>query len=166
MELRRRLSPKYIFVALYFVCFVLFLVIGLRPTFVALATDYDLTGKVLIPSIGLTSDVARLSLTNGKLDTPDTIVGSYQKNPHKIFLFGHSSTVFNDLHLVQLGEQILYNGATYQISNIVIVEKSEIKMNKLLQETPRDTLVIMTCAGELLEGGDATHRLLVTAIRN
>ena len=27
----------------------------------------------------------------------------------------------------------------------------------------KESIVVMTCAGELLEGGDATHRLIVTA---
>jgi hypothetical protein len=28
-----------------------------------------------------------------------------------------------------------------------------------------DTLVLMTCAGELLDNGDATHRLIITAVK-
>mgnify|MGYP003312839861 CR=1 FL=1 len=42
-------------------------------------------------------------------------------------------------------------------------EKSMINMAEILQEEDKDTLVLMTCAGEDLGNGDSTHRLLVTA---
>ena len=37
-------------------------------------------------------------------------------------------------------------------------------MDEVLAPTEQNTLVIMTCAGEDLGGGDATHRLIVTAV--
>ena len=40
-------------------------------------------------------------------------------------------------------------------------------MNKLLSNDGSgiDTLVVMTCAGELYNNGDASHRLVLTAIK-
>ena len=37
-------------------------------------------------------------------------------------------------------------------------------MTEILKREEKDTIVIMTCAGELLDGGDATHRFMVTAV--
>jgi sortase (surface protein transpeptidase) len=36
-------------------------------------------------------------------------------------------------------------------------------MKELLKAEDTDTLVLMTCAGELMSNNDATHRLIVTA---
>jgi sortase (surface protein transpeptidase) len=36
-------------------------------------------------------------------------------------------------------------------------------MMDLLKKEDREALVVMTCAGELLGGGEATHRLIVNA---
>ena len=38
-------------------------------------------------------------------------------------------------------------------------------MPKLLSASNEKTIVIMTCAGEDLGKGDATHRLILTAIK-
>ena len=38
-------------------------------------------------------------------------------------------------------------------------------MNKILEASDKDTVVLMTCAGKDLGNGDASHRLIVTAIR-
>ncbi len=47
---------------------------------------------------------------------------------------------------------------------MIVKEKSMISMSELLKADDKETIVIMTCAGESLENGDATHRLIVTAV--
>ena len=49
-------------------------------------------------------------------------------------------------------------------SDISVQEKSEIDMLKLLKKDENDSIVLMTCAGELYKDGDASHRLIVTAV--
>ena len=102
-------------------------------------------------------------MDNDKLNTPDTIVGSYTRAENKTLLIGHSTTVFQDLDQVKMSDYINYNNKTYQVNDIELLEKSDIDMNDALKTTDKDTIVIMTCAGTLLEGGDATHRLIITA---
>ena len=58
-----------------------------------------------------------------------------------------------------------YNGKTYNVEKITLSVKDKIDMDELLKASEKDTIVIMTCAGKLLEGGDATHRLILTATR-
>lgn len=164
MELRRRrLSARKVFVSLYVLAFAVYLVIGLQP---AEATQYEVAAELDIPSINLTVDVTRLSLNENKLDTPDTIVGSYSRTENKTLLIGHSSTVFDNLKNVKLKDQVNYDGQSYRVVGIHKMEKAEVKMDDLLQRADKDTLVIMTCAGQLLDGGDATHRLVLTAVVN
>ncbi|MBQ3320995.1 sortase [Candidatus Saccharibacteria bacterium] len=161
MELKRKLSPKTVFVGLYFLFFAVYLIIGLRP---AEAVQYEISSKLTIPSIGLVSGVTTLELRDGKLDTPDTIVGSFSNAENKTFLIGHSTTVFKELHKVKLNEILKYNDKSYRVTSIDMLEKAKISMSEILSSTEKDTIIIMTCAGELLDGGDATHRLLIKAV--
>ena len=160
MELKRRLDPKTVFIGLYVVLFSIYIIVGLQP---ADAANYPVSAELSIPSIGLTSDVTTLQLENHALNTPDTIVGSYSQAEHKTLLIGHSTTVFERLNEVELGDLVEYDGGDYRVTSITILPKGEISMNEILQGADEDTLVIMTCAGQLLDGGDATHRLMITA---
>lgn len=163
MELKRRhLDAKRVFAGLYALAFAIYIIVGLQP---AEAKNYEISAELDIPSIGFSADVTELVLDNGKLDTPDAIVGSYSRAENKTLLIGHSSTVFEKLKDVRLRSEITYNGKTYQVAGIHKMPKSEVNMNELLKKADQDTLVIMTCAGELLDGGDATHRLIVTATK-
>lgn len=162
MELkRRRFGFRKLFTILYIVAFSVYLIIGLQPTE---ATAYQFTGGIAIPSINLVSGVVDVELENHKLNTPDTVVGSYSRYDTKTFLIGHSSTVFKKLHQVKIGDFIFYNDKKYQISSAEIFAKSDINMNNLLAPTRQNTLVIMTCAGTQVGEKDATHRLIVTAL--
>ena len=80
-------------------------------------------------------------------------------------MFGHSSTVFQRLYEVKLEETIIYNNTNYKVSKIEIVPKTDVKMNKLLKSESKDTIIIMTCAGQYLGNKDATHRLIIEAIK-
>ena len=161
MELKKRFNYRNAFIVLYFVAFVIYIVIGLKP---ADAKNYNISANLQVPSIGLSSDVTSLQIQDGKLDTPDYIVGSFSRSENKTLLIGHSSTVFNKLHLLNTGEVVKYDTRTYVVSDLVIMPKDQVDMTEILAESDEDTLVIMTCAGLSLGGGDSTHRLILTAV--
>ncbi len=163
MELKRHLDLRYLFVSLYMVLFVLYIVIGLQP---AGAVDYDVSGYLSIPAIDLHSDVTSLDLDGNRLNTPDYIVGSYSQSSNKTLLIGHSTTVFENLHSIMLGDEIVYDNKTYTVVERYVEAKESIVMGDLMRAESRDTIVLMTCAGELLGDGDATHRLIVVAMRD
>lgn len=160
MELKQRIDTKVVFIIAYVVLFIVYIVIGLQP---AEAVNYEITSKLNIPSIGLESDVTKLSYSGVKLDTPDTIVGSYAASDNKTFLIGHSSTVFGDLDDVKIGDYIEYDSVTYKIVKARLAVKEVIDMDEILAPADIDTIVIMTCAGDDLGNGDASHRLIITA---
>lgn len=161
MELRKHCNPKSVFIGLYVLAFVVYIIFGLQP---AKAVDYEISAKLDIPSINLIADVTVLNLTNEGLKTPDTIVGSYSNHENKILLIGHSSTVFRNLNQVKLASTIKYNGKDYQVVEKKTLAKSLVDMSEVLETENDDTLVLMTCAGQMLENSDATHRLMITAV--
>lgn len=161
MELRRHLSLKGVFAGLYVLAFVVYIIVGLQP---AGATDYVKSAELLIPEIGLVSDVTTLELSDDGLATPDRIVGSYTQAKNKTLLIGHSTAIFQNLNQVKLGNEINYNDKNYKITSIDTIIKNEIDMSELLSAAEKDTIVLMTCAGQLLDHGDATHRLIITAL--
>lgn len=161
MELKKRCNPKNIFIGLYIIAFLIYIIFGLQP---AEAANYEISAQLNIPAIGLTSGVTSLTLDNDGLETPNTIVGSFSNAENKVLLIGHSSSVFQNLNQVKLGERIEYNGKNYRIIKKETAIKSLVKMSEVLELEDKDTLVLMTCAGQMLEGSDATHRLMVTAI--
>lgn len=163
MELKRRSNFRKAFTVLYMVAFVIYLLIAFVIPEDGIA--YTIDGGLVIPSINLTSGVTKLELKDRKLNTPDSIVGSYVRNPNKTFLIGHSTTVFKNLDQVKEEDIIIYNNVEYKVTNMEIFRKSDIDMNELLKAETEDTVVIMTCAGDLLDEHDATHRLIVTAVK-
>ena len=160
MELREHINGKIIFMLLYVLAFVIYIVIGLQP---AQAHYYEIIGSLQIPEIGVNSDVAKLHIDHHQLNTPDEIVGSFSRNQNKTFLIGHSTTVFQNLDKIQVGDEIFYNGKVYVVDDTETLAKEDVDMDGLLESEDKDTIVIMTCAGELLGEGDATHRFIVTA---
>lgn len=162
MELKRKFNAKKLFTFIYVLAFAIYLVIGLQP---AGAHEYEISGNLTIPSINLSSDVTDLELVDHKLETPDTIVGSYHRYNTKTFLIGHSSTVFQNLSQVEVGDTIIYNNIQYKITKTETLAKTDVDMNQLLAPTRDDTIVVMTCAGEPVGAKDATHRFIVTAVK-
>lgn len=162
MELKRRFSFRKLFTIVYIVAFLTYVAVGLLP---ADGIAYTIDGGLLIPSIDLVSGVTKLELKDSRLNTPDSIVGSYSRNPNKTFLIGHSSTIFRDLDEVKVGDQIIYNNVEYKVADMEVVKKSDVDMTNLLKAEKEDTLVLMTCAGEPVGQKDATHRLIVTALK-
>ena len=161
MELKRRLNPRVIFVSLYLIFFAAYIIYGLQP---AEAVHYEITNRLSIPSISLETDVTQLEVKNGKLNTPDTIAGSFTKAQNKTLLIGHSTTVFQNLQQVDLGDEISYDGKKFRVIKLEYKEKSRVDMSEILKSEERETIVIMTCAGELYDSGDATHRFMITAV--
>lgn len=161
MELKKHFEFRYLFWFLYAVLFLFYIIVGLRP---ANAANYSIDGYLSISSIGLSTDVTSLTLRDNHLDTPDEIVGSYSEASNKTLLIGHSTTVFRGLHRLSLNDVLEYNGKNYRIKKIETKAKTNIRMTLLLRETTEDTVVLMTCAGELLGNGDASHRLIITAV--
>ena len=162
MKLKQHFDTRKFFVGLYLLVFSVYLIIGLQP---ADATSYEVSAKLLIPQIGLDTAVTDLTLDEGQLNTPEMIVGSYSQAKNKTLLIGHSSTVFQDLDQIDLGDLINYDGNDYKVKRIDLMRKSQIDMSELLAPAEKDTIVIMTCAGELFQNGDATHRLILTAVK-
>jgi len=164
VRIKRGFDYRIIFTAIYIAvagyCFAL----GLKP---AGATRHEnISAYIGIPSIGLMSSVESLSLQDNRLITPDVVAGSFaRENSSRTFLVGHSTTVFSELKNLVIGDVIVYNGIPYRVDSTEVVEKSTINMNKLVRgDLDADkTLAIMTCAGELYENGDASHRLIVIA---
>ncbi len=150
---------KLVFASYYVIVFV-YLVIGFMP---AEAAHYDISSTLSIPSIELNSDVTTLELTDHKLNTPDHIVGSYSRAKNKTLLIGHSTTVFNNLESVSVGDEIIYDGKTYHITTLSIEQKEEINMRKLLSSAEKDTIILMTCTGDSLSEYDYTQRFIVVA---
>ena len=162
MELKKRLDLKTVLVVLYVTAFLAYVIFGLQPA--EAARSYEVSAELNIPSIGLVSDVTTLELENRELKTPDAIVGSFSRSENKTLLIGHSSTVFQNLNQIRLDDEIFYNNNKYIVKKITITEKAEVDMSGLLAHADQDTLAIMTCAGASLGNGDATYRLIVTAV--
>lgn len=163
MELKRRLSFKKLFLVFYCTFFLTYLIIDLQSA-EAFEESYD--ENLSIPSISLETHVKKLELVDHKLETPNKIAGSFSQHQNKTLLIGHSTTVFQNLKNIQLGDDIYYNDNIYRVISSEVFEKQDIDMERILSEAKNDTLVIMTCAGELLDGGDATHRLIVEAVKS
>ena len=153
-----------VFVSAFFMIMLpIYLYIGFHP-----ASSLDYTGYPVleIPSINLSTPVAEIELEDRELIAPATIAGVYRANPHKLFIIGHSSTVFHNLRKLEVNQNFIYDGITYHVTSAITLEKSTISMADLLAETPEDAIVIMTCAGEPLPNQDATHRFIITATRS
>ena len=163
MKSRRRFNFRKIAGMAYIVAFLTYCIIGLQP---AGAHEYEISGSLNIPSINLVSDVTTLKLEDHKLATPETIVGSYSRYDSKIFLIGHSTTVFKNLDQIRTGDTIYYNSKEYTVIGTKTLKKENIDMDEILGRESSNTLIIMTCAGKILDGGDATHRFIVTATEN
>ena len=148
---------------LWAAAFLIYLIIGLQPVE---AKNYHIVGQLTIPSIGLTSDVAELTLEDGNLATPDSLVGGFYSAAHKTLLIGHSTGIFSELHALKTGDALKYDDQAYTVVSTEILPKTAVDMRKILQAEANDTLILMTCAGTLLSNGDATERLIVTATAN
>lgn len=160
VELRRKFNSRRMLAMAYVLVAAIYLVVGLQP---ANAEGYEIASQISIPEIGLESDVAAVELAGKDLSTPELIVGSFAGAKNKTLLLGHSTTVFRELWKLRRGDEIIYDGRKYEVAKIEFLRKGQVRMSRILKDEAKETLVLMTCAGELLDGGDATHRLVLTA---
>ncbi len=160
MELRKSLDFRKVLAT---ICFLVATFCFARGLNTADAVSYEISVELSAPSIGLEAGVTKLQLEDRTLKTPDTIVGSFSRFSHKTLLIGHAATVFSNLKNLKIGDEIDYDYNVYVVKNIEMLEKTSINMDALLAPTDTDTIILMTCAGELYENGDASHRLIITA---
>lgn len=161
MELKKHFDIKVLLLSVYVFGFLAYLVYGLLPVE---ASSYAVDSHLVIPSIALSSTVTKVEIVDGSLPTPDTIVGSYTGGKNKTFLFGHSSTVFSDLDKVRIGDELIFGDVVYVVTAYDVYKKSDVDMSQILASSERDSLVLMTCAGEDYGNGDSSHRLVINAI--
>lgn len=161
MELKKHFSKRVYFLIFYYLAFCGYLAFGFLS---AGASSYHIDNHLIIPSINLSSDVTKVEISDGNLPTPDYIVGSFATETSKEFLFGHSSTVFADLKDIKIGDDIIYDDKTYTVISYNTYAKSEVDMSRVLSRAERDSLTLMTCAGEDYGNGDSSHRLIINAI--
>lgn len=152
-------QPGTVWFSAWTIAFLVYLGIGLTP---AAATEYEIIGDIEIPEVGISSEVAKIQLTNGQIPTPDAIVGEFTRNNAKKLLVGHATGVFSNLSQVEVGDEIYYSDGRYEVESVNVYKKDDIQMNQLLAGE-EDELVLMTCAGEIYINGDATERLIVEA---
>lgn len=134
--------------------------LGLQPAPSAEASHYP---TLSISSIDLETPVEPLQLEGSTLTAPADIAGSFSLYTSPTLIIGHSATVFARLEQAALGAEITYNDATYVLVDRQILPKEQINMNQLLARRTRDTLILMTCAGQPLGDQDYTHRLILSA---
>ena len=165
-----RLNRRRIKIALavfYAIAIPAFIIIGLQPSDtsaeVRASESASAEEHLVISKIGLDTPVARVGLVRNTLNAPQYIAGAYHSHDNKILLIGHSATVFGNLHELELGDRIDYEGATYAIVDSETLEKDKISMAYILKDESEPTVILMTCAGEPLSGMDFTHRLILTA---
>ena len=159
-HLRHHNSAKILVTAVYLAILAIYLFIGFQPDLTEASADIRLS----IPSIQLTTPVKDIQKDGATLTAPATIAGAYTPSDNKVFLIGHSSTIFQNLHQISIGDPITYDGRTYTVTQIETKAKADIAMTALLRPTDTPTLILMTCAGQPLGGQDYCHRLIVTAI--
>lgn len=149
-----------VFGALYLCFFLIFTFLAFQPQTVEANTNLVLE----IPKIGLTSPIRALEITDeNTLISPERIAGVYHANQNHDFIIGHSSTIFQNLDKLAIGDTFRFGDQTYQIKTRKIQPKSEIDMSKLLTKKSTPTITLMTCHGEKISGHDYTERLILTA---
>ena len=154
-----KLTPKIIFTLIYLIALGLYLLVGLQPSPADASGDI----RLQIPSIGLATPVDDIEKTGQILTAPARIAGAYHPSENKIFLIGHSSTVFHNLDQATTGDTITFDNAEYTITEMETRPKSDIAMTAILKPESEPTLILMTCAGDSLGNQDYTHRLIITA---
>ena len=153
------------FITFFLITIPAYFIIGFLPArATAISRATDVSGDYLtIEDISLHEPVIDVELVDGHLATPDYEIGRYISTSGATFLFAHSITAFSHLHELTDDGHILYGDHTYRITDISTERVEGISMPDLLASS-EDTLILMTCAGDL-RAGDYTHRLIITAER-
>ncbi len=130
------------------------------------ATTYTSAANLQIPALGIYTSVTPSTLTNNELSVPSSSVSVYGS-----LLMGHSSGVFGSLSRAAVGQEIVYNGATYVVDSVRInlpVDQSSRQYvgnfsMYVLTNLGSNRIVLMTCAGNYQSGFGYTGRTLVFA---
>ena len=168
-RLPREKKVYFVIFATYFLATLAFVIIGLQPvrsSAAVYATETETaSGLLSIDAINLNAPVKKVMLNGKTLEVPEQIAGAYSVHENKTLIIGHSSTIFKDLKNTTIGMKITYSGKEYTIRNIEEKLKQDIVMKDILKAEEKDTLVLMTCSGEKIDGtsSDHTHRLIITA---
>lgn len=149
--------------------FAVFFVVGVPLWFLGLSAfavvGEVISGELRIDEIGLGADVASVEIVEGELATPERLVGAYRRE-EVVFLYGHSTGVFRELSRVEVGDEVVYVDegmeTRYVVDGIEVMARDRVGMGQLLSGEAGE-LVLMTCAGDLLEDGDYSERLIVYA---
>ena len=121
-------------------------------------------GILTISGIGLNAEVVAAPPEGRILPTPERQVGLYQPYRTLTFLYGHSTTVFENLGKLKEGEIVSFENLEtgqifqYRVNAIRTHAVSEVKMGEVLAEPKLPMLIMMTCAGnydEVTETYDA-----------
>ena len=154
--------------AFYAVAVPVYLYIGFQPSgnaaFAYAEEARAATGSLAIPGINLFAPISDVELSGRVLTAPNYIVGRYQPYENKVFIMGHSSTVFQRLSEVSVGDEIIYDSRSFKVISREIMAKSEISMREILKDEKEPTIVLMTCSGEHISGQDYSHRLIIHAV--
>ena len=163
-KVKKHHFSRFLIATAYILALGTYLVVGFqtRPEVEANSDD-----RLVIPAIDLSTPVKNLTRDHNTLTAPETIPGAYSENLHKTLLIGHSSTIFEDLKDLKIGDRITFDGAAYVINNLETLKKDDIDMRAIIASPTdgTDTLVLMTCAGESIGNRDYTHRLIITAAK-
>ena len=168
-RIRTHFTRKRVAVGLfvfYLVAIPVYLYIGLQPSGAMAAYAEEArgaTGSLEIPRISLSAPMSDVSLDGRTLTAPDYIVGRYVAHKNKVLVMGHSSTIFQRLKEVEIGDEFHYDDEQFVIISKEIRAKADISMKEILQDESEPTLVLMTCAGEHVTGQDYSHRLIMYA---
>ena len=127
-------------------------------------TNATTADQLVIDGINLSTPVENVELKGTELISPEKIAGAYKAARNKTLLIGHSTTVFKDLDEIDGDMIIEYKGKEYQITEMVMMKKEDISMFDLTRPAEKDTIILMTCAGEATGNHDFTHRLVITAV--
>lgn len=170
-RIRSRFGKKgvLLFLAVFYaVAIPMFFYLGFqteRPSVSAYAKEvFEATGMLEIPSISLSVPMSDVELDGRTLSAPNYIVGRYKSFENKVLVIGHSSTVFQRLNEVRVGDKISYDGQEFEIVSREIKAKADISMREILSNEKEPTLVLMTCSGEHISGQDYSHRLIIYAV--
>ncbi|MBR3220403.1 class F sortase [Candidatus Saccharibacteria bacterium] len=150
---------KCTLVALYFLAIGIYFYQGFQPY----PVDATAPNRLFIPSINLSTPVDDVSKTGQKISVPEVIAGAYSENTNKTLLLGHSSTVFERLGDLKIGDSLVFDDNSYRITKIITVTKAEIDMSDVLAPAEQPTIILMTCTGQHIAGHDYTHRIVITA---
>ncbi len=132
-------------------------------TYQAPAAPANTAGRLYIPSIGLNTPVQTVRLQNHDIPVPATIAGAYSQATNKTLLVGHTPGVFTNLKYLRAGQTFSYNNHTYRIQSVQNLAYAEVNMASILASAAQETVVLMTCAGQIY-GTTATHRLVIVAV--